>query len=60
MENDDDVSLVNIELTCKNCGWQGLSQNCDKAIDRGEGHQVRNVCPRCKAQENFKEGYDVK
>jgi len=59
MGNEDDVSLINIELTCKACGWQGLSQNTDRLIDQ-DSNKVSMVCPRCRVPEQLKEGYDVK
>jgi len=51
-ENSDDVSLWDVNLVCKECGWTGISKNTEAHI-RDNDKQVLMVCPRCKAIDNF-------
>jgi len=49
-ENDDDVSLWDVDLKCRECGWTGVSKNTDLAISEGT---MLMACPRCKTVDNF-------
>lgn len=50
-ENDDDVSLWDVDLKCRECGWTGISKNTDFATN--EDRTMLMVCPRCKTVDNF-------
>ncbi len=51
-KNDDDVSLWDVDLICRACGWEGISKNAEISINK-EDKQVLLVCPRCREVDNF-------
>lgn len=50
-ENDDDISLWDKNLECRECGWTGISKNTEFATDKD--NKVLMVCPRCRTVDNF-------
>lgn len=50
--NDEDVSLWDVDLICRACGWEGISKNAEIFIKK-EDKQVLLVCPRCREVDNF-------
>lgn len=51
-KNDDDVSLWDVDLICRACGWEGISKNAEISITKDE-NKVLLVCPRCREVDNF-------
>jgi len=52
MTRDEDVSMWDINLVCKECGWTGISKNTEVQVDNPDKN-ILLVCPRCKAVDNF-------
>ena len=50
-DNEDDISLWDVDLECRECGWTGISKNTEFSSD--EDRNVLMVCPRCKTVDNF-------
>ncbi len=50
-KDKDDISMWDIDLKCRDCGWTGISKNTEFATN--SNNKVLMICPRCKAVNNF-------
>lgn len=51
-DNEDDISLWDVDLKCRECGWEGISKNTKLATKKGIA-QIFMGCPRCQTVDNF-------
>ncbi|GEM_PF-5036201 len=51
-KDEDDVSLWDVDLKCKACGWTGISKNTEFTT-RKNSPKILMVCPRCRTVDYF-------
>jgi len=49
---DDDVSMWNVDLKCINCEWTGIMKHT-RINAKPEDKTISVSCPRCYATDNF-------
>lgn len=49
---DDDVSMWDVDLKCLECGWTGIKRNT-QINGTANDKTISMACPRCYAKDNF-------